>query len=74
MAEGMNTLTGTAAKEPAKKKAAAAKVEDRHTITISFKEQDKGLEEAIRDDAAEDDRTPSIFLLRWIRENYRSTE
>jgi hypothetical protein len=49
---------------------AAAKEDEKRSITLTFTGADLALYESIVKDADEDERTPSGLLLRYIRKNY----
>lgn len=56
----------TAAATTAAKAAAA----DKKTITLTFEDKDLDLHKKILEDAENDDRSPSLNLLRFVRANY----
>lgn len=53
---------------------AAAKPLDKKTITLTFEGKDLDLHELIQERAAEEDRTPSIELLRFVRKHFATAE
>lgn len=48
----------------------AAKVDDKKTITLTFEGADLALHTAITKKAADEDRSASIELLRFVRQNF----
>lgn len=48
----------------------AAKASDKKSITLTFEGDDLELHQRIQDKADEEDRTPSIELLRFVRKHF----
>lgn len=65
--------SGAASAAPTGTKAAAKPADAKRSITLMFEGADLELHQRIQDKADEEDRTPSIELLRFVRKHFGKT-
>lgn len=62
--------TGAASAAPTGTRAAAKPADTKKSITLTFEGGDLELHQRIQDKADEEDRTPSVELLRFVRKHF----